>query len=172
MLLSREESERRLTSPRNLLNVLPRDNSAVVQLHKTNGRGAAIPQSLKVIASVLAKTEPHQEIKDALNIKTIGSKNPDVVSAVERTTERIRDMALERLMLSLGIINDETLSNCGAKDAAIVARNLAGVVEKLTPKDLQGQSGVTLVVYAPQQRSEKHYETIDVKAIPQLGASR
>ena len=163
MLLSKEESERRLNSTRNLLNVLPRDNTIVMQRH--NGRGPAIPQSLQIIAGVLAKTEPHQEIKDALDIKTIGSKNAAVVAAVATTTSRIRDLALDKLMASLGIINDETLSNCGAKDASTVARNLAGVVEKLSPKDA-ASSGVTLVVYAPQQRKETHYETIDVKAGP------
>jgi len=170
MLLSKEESARRLASPRNLLNNLPRDNSIVMPLHKSNGRSVGsknTPQSLQVIAGVLSKTEPTREIVDALDVpaSALHSRNPEVVSAVERTTTRIRDLALDKLMASLGIINDETLFNCTAKDASTVARNLAGVVEKLSPKDA-ATSGVTLVVYAPQQRQETHYETIDVKASP------
>jgi hypothetical protein len=66
-------------------------------------------------------------------------------------------------MSSLGIISDETLSSCSAKDASMVARNLAGVVEKLSPRD-QATTQATLVIYAPQQRDERHYQTIDVVA--------
>jgi hypothetical protein len=74
-------------------------------------------------------------------------------------------MALDKLMASLGLVNPETLSTCGAKDASLVARNLAMVVDKLTPKEAGDQSRVQLVIYAPQRKTEKHYETIDVHAI-------
>jgi len=179
MLLDNGEKARRLESGRNLLNFLPKSNCTVVQLHNnhsvapSNGRGiaTAISPGLQVIAGVLAKTEKVSVVARALEINESSvrnaahSKDPEVSSAIERTTEKIRDLALNKLMASLGIVNDETLSQCGAKDASTVARNLAGVVEKLSPKDVMG-SNVTLVVYAPQLRNEKHYDTIEVKALP------
>ena len=167
MLVDREELERRLKSPKNLLNTLPTRATACV-VHKGNGNGrsgavAPVPDSIKIIAGVLAKTESTKEICAALDIapRQIQSRNPKIVAAINRTTEKIRDLALEKLMASLGIIDDETLSSCSAKDASTVARNLAGVVEKLSPKDAVA-SGATLIIYAPQPREEKHYQTIDV----------
>jgi len=165
MILDQEEARRRLNSPRNLLNALPRSSVNFEPLHKTNGRGKAIPQSLKVIAGVLSKTERTEEITDALEIpkSALKNKNPEVRSAIEQTTEKIRDLALNKLMASLGLINDDSLSVCGAKDASLVARNLASVAHQLAPRDTAA-AGVTLVVYAPQQRQEKYYDVIDVKA--------
>ena len=171
MLLDREEMERRLGSSKNLLNNLPpRDNS--VRVHPNHG-GRAIgsknaPTSLKIIAGVLAKTEKVSEVAEALDLSpkvvesSKNSKNEEIRSAVEHTTERIRDMALEKLMASLGIINGETLANVSAKDASTVAKNLAGVVNQLSPREQSGLGQVSLVLYAPKQRNEDHYNVIDI----------
>jgi hypothetical protein len=166
-LVDKKELERRLSSSKNLLNTLPpRDNSVHIGKNGNGTKNAiALPVSLKVITGVLAKTEPTKEICAAFDItpRQIQSRNSEVIAAVNQTTEKIRDLALEKLMSSLGIISDETLSSCSAKDASMVARNLAGVVEKLSPRD-QATTQATLVIYAPQQRDERHYQTIDVVA--------
>lgn len=169
MLIDKVELERRLSSSRNILNTLPlRDNTKVVPLHKTKCHATAqpVPQALKVIAGVLAKTEPIKEVAEALDVSTSvvsrAKNGKEVAKAVDAVTTRIRDMALDKLMASLGIINDENLASCGAKDASLVARNLAGVVDKLTPREQAG-TNVQLIVYAPKQRSEEHYDTIDIK---------
>lgn len=172
MLLDKAELERRLNSGNNILNKLPkRDQSTRVPLHITKQNGTKnIPTPLKIVAGVLAKTEPAKEIAEAFDMsvgsvrRAANSDNKEVSAAVERTTAKIRDMALDKLMQSLGIIDDTTLADCSAKDASQVARNLATVVNQLSPKD-QHQSGATLIIYAPRQKSEEQYQTIDVQAV-------
>lgn len=170
MLIDKEDAARRLNSPRNLVNTLPgRDTSVIVR--PTNGRPPGTkttPQSLRIIAGVLAKTEGVTAVAAELEIgpKVVsnaknGKGSDEVASGVEAGVQRIRDAALDKLMLSLGIIDETTLSNCGAKDASIVARNLAGVVERLSPREQAG-TNVQLVIYAPQQKREGHYEVLDV----------
>lgn len=173
MLLDKADKEKRLQSPKNLLNNLPeKDRTDRRPLHVTKKPGTKnIPPSVKTIAGVLAKTEPIKEVAEVLEIspatvaRAKNGKDKSVRSAVEQTTERIRDLALDKLMDSLGIIDDTTLANCSAKDASQVARNLAGVVHQLTPKDTKGDGNVTLVFYAPQQRKENHFRTIDVNYV-------
>ena len=175
MLLDKADLERRLKSPRNILNLpqIQRQRCAIVQLHNHNGRtkGATnIPSPIKIMAGVLAKTESAKDVADALDIskssvyKASGTNAPaEVKAAVDNTTEKIRDLALDKLMGSLGIINDETLANVSAKDASSIARNLATVANQLSPRDAVA-SGATLIIYAPQQRQEKHFPVIDVAA--------
>jgi hypothetical protein len=122
------------------------------------------------MAGVLAKTEPIREVAQALDISEstvsrMSGRNSPVAAEVKATTEKIRDLALDKLMDSLGIIGEETLASCGAKDASIVARNLAGVVQQLTPRSEVNQSGVTLVIYAPRQKNESQFEAIDVRSV-------
>ena len=174
MLLDKADLERRLKSPRNILNLpqLQRQRCAIVSMPR-NGRtkGATnIPSPIKIMAGVLAKTESAKDVADALDIskssvyKASGTNAPaEVKAAVDNTTEKIRDLALDKLMGSLGIINDETLANVSAKDASSIARNLATVANQLSPRDAVA-SGATLIIYAPQQRQEKHFPVIDVAA--------
>ncbi|MFZ2196994.1 MAG: hypothetical protein WAV13_04625, partial [Thermodesulfovibrionales bacterium] len=121
-----------------------------------------------IIAGVLAKTEKVSEVSEALDLSpkvvesSRNSKNLEVRSAVEHTTERIRDMALEKLMASLGVIDGASLVGLSAKDASIVSKNLAGVVGQLSPREQNGLGQVSLVLYAPKQRNEDHYNVIDI----------
>ena len=175
MLLDKADLERRLKSPRNILNLpqLQRQRCAIVSMPR-NGRakGATnIPSPIKIMAGVLAKTESAKDVADALDIskssvyKASGTNAPaEVKAAVDNTTEKIRDLALDKLMGSLGIINDETLANVSAKDASSIARNLATVANQLSPRDRGDASQATLIIYAPQQRQEKHFPVIDVAA--------
>jgi len=173
MLLDKDDKEKRLQSPRNLLNLLPRNAVAFRPLHVTKQIGTKnIPLPLKVVAGVLAKTEPVKEVAEVFDISESsvraaknGKGNSDVRDAVAATSEKIRDLALDKLMSSLGIINGETLGNCTAKDASVVARNLAGVVGQLSPREKLDGNQVTFVIYAPKQKTEEHFQTVEVQAI-------
>ncbi len=167
MLIDTEELKRRVGSDRNILNNLARDTSVHRPAHPSVKR-ARIPTPLKVVAGVLARQEGNVTAAREFGISTstvsrakLGSDR-SVADAVDEASSRIRDLALDKVMASLGIIDEEKLENCGAKDASIIAKNLAFVAERMSPQTKSGTT-VQLVVYAPQQREERQYNTIDVR---------
>jgi predicted transcriptional regulator len=82
-------------------------------------------------------------------------------SAIEDALEIARNKALDRLMTSLGLITDDKISALNAKDISLFAANMARVVEKTIP-DRDRQQNINLVVYAPELRNEKAYETVEI----------
>lgn len=168
MLIDNDELKRRVGSDRNILNGLVSDNSIHRSAHPSVKR-ARIPTPLKVVAGVLARQEGTVAVAQELGISTAtvsrakNGRDSSVEEAVDEASSRIRDLALEKVMQSLGIIGKEKLSDCSAKDASIIAKNLAFVADKVSPQS-KSPTTVQLVVYAPQQRDEKQYNTIDVHA--------
>jgi hypothetical protein len=64
-------------------------------------------------------------------------------------------------MTTLGLITDDKLSGCSAKDLSVIASNMGRVVEKTLPK-AEAPDRLTLIVYSPQVRSENSYASVDV----------
>lgn len=80
---------------------------------------------------------------------------------VKKTLDSVRDTALERLMSSLGLLTDDKLSGCSAKDLSVIASNMGRVVEKIQPKETQPDN-INFIIYAPELKQEKYYETVEI----------
>lgn len=80
---------------------------------------------------------------------------------VERMINSVKDRALDRLMASLGLLNDDKLSGCSAKDLSVIASNMGRVVEKIQPKEIQADN-INFIIYAPELKQERAYETVEV----------
>jgi hypothetical protein len=74
---------------------------------------------------------------------------------------KVKDMALDRLMSSLGLLSNDKLSGCSAKELSVIASNMGRVVEKTTPKQVEDER-INLIIYAPQLKREDSYRTIEV----------
>jgi DNA-binding XRE family transcriptional regulator len=81
--------------------------------------------------------------------------------ALEDAIELAREKALNRLMCALGLLTDDKISSCDAKAISHIAANMAKVVEKTMPDDKK-QQVVQLIVYAPEQRSEKSFNVVEI----------
>lgn len=92
-------------------------------------------------------------------IKT--GKVPIDEEKVGKTISEVRDRALDRLMSSLGLLTDDKLSGCSAKDLSVIASNMGRVVEKTFPRS-EGSDKINLIIYAPELRQEKSYNVIEV----------
>jgi predicted transcriptional regulator len=75
--------------------------------------------------------------------------------------ENIKDTALTKLMMTLGLINQEKLEDLDAKGLAQVGSHLAKVSQSLTPQQNAGNQ-VQLVVYAPQMRDEGRFKVKEI----------
>ena len=167
MNIDKAELDRRIASTKNVVNRLNGKPTTVHKpIEKPNVRGPNVPTEVKVVAGALAVQTSVREASEALDVsmgvvrEAKNSSNPEVKQGVSDALERVRDLALDKLMNSLDLMTNEKLNEGSAKDLAVVAANMSRVVEKTSPR--AEAANVQLVVYAPQQRQEKQYKVVDV----------
>ena len=80
---------------------------------------------------------------------------------VEKSLGNVRDKALDRLMSSLGLLTDDKLSGCSAKDLSVIAANMGRVVDKTLPKS-ESSDRVNFIVFAPELKQEKSFNVIEI----------
>jgi hypothetical protein len=101
-----------------------------------------------------------------LNILTINNIHSGKTKGIDEdrvkeVTNRARDLALERLMASLGLISDDKLSGCSAKDLSTIASNMGRVVEKIQDK-VEQSDNINFVIYSPELKQERAFDVIEV----------
>jgi hypothetical protein len=177
--LTTEEARRRLASGKNLVNSLPTNGShppraslvetKVLLLGRSERK--KIPDLLKAKLGTLAHFENQHKLEEefgvsqpviskAKNGKVGGS---DIQDRINMNLGLVRDKALEKLMSTLGLIDEAKLMDQDAKGLAHVASSLSRVVKDTAPAEIgSGDTKVQVVVYAPQQKDERKFEVIDV----------
>jgi hypothetical protein len=80
---------------------------------------------------------------------------------VAQVINTVRDRALDRLMQSLGLLTDDKLSGCTAKDLSLIASNMGRVVEKIQDKT-EKPDNINFIIYAPELKQERAYETVEI----------
>jgi len=171
MKITYAELKRRLSSERNIANGVEFRLTRGAD-HRTgrNNTPAPIRDIISTLANVPgAKTVDiaaefgvsHQTVSDYKNGKNggHGSFKPDEKA---ETIEQIKDLALKKLMQSLGLISEEKLTDCDAKTLSGIAANISRVHGALNPVQSAGDQ-VNLVVYSPQLREESKYKIVDVE---------
>lgn len=63
-----------------------------------------------------------------------------------------------------GPVNEENLKAMKPREAVSVAKDLAAIVDRVTPKEKDTGQRVQVVVFAPRQKEEKDYEVVDIDA--------
>jgi DNA-binding CsgD family transcriptional regulator len=173
MQIDAQELERRLNSPKNLVNTVlvpspaaagikvipqePRKNTPQVTDRETRilaGALAAQGESCSLVARELGLTE--QQVHSAKY-----SQKPEIKEPIRNITERVRDLAIEKLMLAMGLMTEEKFDGVPLKDLSLIAANMSRVVEKMSARDAV-TNNFQLHIYAPQQRTESHYKTVDI----------
>lgn len=177
MILSESVALDRLNSEENLVNrfsLTPtKDNVTVMPL----GRGGKesgfknFPQYTRNLIAVMTRSGQMNQVEAAAafgtsqqNVSKIENGLTKSVDekAVESLLAPIRDVALERLQASLGLITDDKLANCKAIDLSNIASNLSRVVDKTLPRTREGGTNVQVVVFSPETRREENYRSIEV----------
>lgn len=184
--------DERLQSPDNLVNrfsripnkvsaILPseplplqkiEDNLTIVE--KKVGRPTGeplVPKFVRTIMAIEARTGSNQ----SSIAKEFGVSQPEVSycktgkvatnkTTVEAVVSQVRDAALEKLMRTLHLIDDDKLSGCGAKDLAIIGKNLSGVVNNMRggSSEQTNNQQVNFVIQQTNPKSEAQYETVQV----------
>lgn len=128
----------------------------------TNGRQSAIelasqfglsPSSVSAYANGATSTSSYHDTPN----------RPHINQAKERISKRARG----KLLLALSKITGDKLEGTNAKDLAGVAKDMSAIVKNMEPDKEKGpnevDNGPKFVIYAPQFRDERHFETVVVK---------
>ena len=144
MFIDEKELERRLKSEFNLNN---KESVRVGEPQNTTRADPIDRLADKIVAG-----------ESAASISDTGSAFPP--SAEEKPLSKIREMALDKLVAALKNITDDKIESANLRDLGNIASNISRVVEKLSPRDENRQA--TVIIYAPGQKSEKDYDSVDV----------
>jgi predicted transcriptional regulator len=173
MLLTEEQANERLNSEKNLANRFSRSDEGRIEERvinrpgKEQGLGNLSPEAKNEIAirSRLGESQVALANEFGVTQPTVSyierGKTKTDEEKVESAINQVRDKALERLMHSLGLITDDKLSGCSAKDLSTIASNMSRVVEKTIPR-AEVDNKINLVIYAPELRQEKSFKTIEI----------
>ena len=80
---------------------------------------------------------------------------------VDADLDIVKDKALDRLMVSLGLLTDDKLSGCSAKDLSVIASNMGRVVEKIQPKAEQPDN-INFIIYTPELKQERAFQVVEI----------
>lgn len=181
MELTKEQAESRLRSPNNLANKLEqfRNQRKVVN--------DIFSPTININPGRQLPRLPDEAKKEIVNLANSGTqKQSDIarhfgvtqaaVSYLKRAAEdcqdaaktnaelereaSVRSLAIDKMMLAMGLITEEKLAKMNAEKLAYTANQLATVHKCSTEQ--QSKPLVNLVVYAPEVRSEESFKVIEI----------
>lgn len=159
MQISEEELKRRLNSSKNILNT-PASPVKVREIPKRE-QAPPVSKSTRVMAGVLHGTgESAKSVAHGLGMSVSQVRDARALPEARVGIERVRDLALDKLMLTLGLMTEDKFLNSNLKDLSIVAANMSRIIEKTSPRE--GGATLQLIVYTPELKRESQYKVIDV----------
>jgi len=132
-----------------------------------------VPSFIREIAAQAAQFEPTSVVAKNLGLSksqvdqykdgcvTPGEKDTALSQAIDKKLDSVRELAINKLVASLNGINDDKLGKLKATELAQVAANMSKVVDSSAKKD-KGTGVDRIIVFAPEQKTETHYTTIEV----------
>ena len=173
-MITQDQIKERLESPNNLANRFSKVPDIPVPVKRPVGMPPGqkiLPTFIKNTIAIMDKTGTRQKVIGAdfgvtqaavSNIAT-GRTNYDH-DKVGRQLEVVRDLAMERLLSSLGLLTDDKIAKSNAVDISRIAQSLSNTIRVTLPREeKQVATGtIQLTVYAPQLASEKDYKIIEV----------
>lgn len=158
--------EERLEHPDNLCNKL-------VEFRPLHGGGKSVgdvnlPAPLRTLIACAALESSQKSVARAFDVSEGGVskivKREVAEGRVESKNDKIREKALDSLAsLFDQAITAEKLGGMKPREAVSAAKDLAAVVERVSPKTPEGPR-VTFNVFSPRVRSEEEYEVVDIDA--------
>lgn len=170
MLITLEEVEGRLKSSDNLINKLRVEDKP---RHPGNSVGRqSYGQELQVKAAAEAhfKSAKVVSAETGISVRQVEclksgstdgrSQNQALIDLTRQRLDAARDTALDKLMLTLGLISLDKLEKSDGKDLSTIAANMSKIALNATPEMRQG-SNVNILVYAPRQKDIEDFEIIE-----------
>lgn len=151
-------------------------------LEKESKKKVCLNKEEKALLGSLAQQSNAKEVADAFGVSptVVGNaskgivsiesgldkdlkKNVDKITEAGNNTKSIaRELALDNLVQSLGIVNTTAPNIKKASEAAQVARSMAEIVDKLDGGTTNSGPKVAIIIHGHSRKEESSYETIEV----------
>lgn len=172
-ILSATSVDARLNSPANLVNRLAVYRP--LHQHKVNGRVDLPPLLRTIIGAAANVSEDTQKslgdtfgvdqstVSNAKHGKVNGKGNGDLAVKIAQSVDKVKEKAYDRLVsLFENNISEENLATLKTREAISAAKDIAAVIDRISPKSGDNGNKIAFVVYAPRIRGEQEYESIEV----------
>lgn len=183
MTLTEEELKARLDNPRNLANRFSKattaqkhkeDKVTVIDKRKIGSHKDRVDLTVEertlAVAMNRAGLATTRELGPIFGVSQMAISNGNTGKAkvdeerlalLDRQMGVVRDAALDRLMDSLGLLSKEKMESCKPKELSDIAANMGKVIEKTLPKAQRDGAQMNVIVYAPEQKTEKAYRVVE-----------
>ena len=152
------------------------EKTAIVKAHHSGRRIGTKNSSIELhhAAGLLAQSDTIANVANALGLdknsvaqnkhgRTVHNKeNPELKDRLERDLAHVRDKAMDRLLMSLDLLDDDKIGKASAKDISSISSSMAKVMQSTLPKDSNNRLQAQLIVYAPSFVNRQEYEVIEV----------
>jgi len=105
--------------------------------------------------------------KGATSTTSYDTPKSSIIQHINKSRQRAIKKASRTLHGALNAITQEKLDYTDAKDLAVIAKNMSGIIKDLEPPAQtaveDGQKSPQFVIFAPTFRDERSFETIEVK---------
>jgi hypothetical protein len=163
MVITEEEFKRRLNSSKNIINNLPVQNQRTVEIKREHIKREPISITENVAGAVASITGHVDEAARAFGVSVSQTARAARSKAAQEARERVNELALTKLMQTLGLLTIEKMENSDFKSLAAGASALARVIDRLSDKESQTPNqSVQVMLYMPEQRNVSSYKVIDV----------
>lgn len=176
MILAENLVEERLNSTDNLALKMGKGNRVN---HKDAGRKEGDVNIHPVVRSVIsaaARLSTAKEVSEDFNVspaqvhnlkhgKTTGTGEvkDEILKGADKELEGVRGKAIQILVDSLGFINADKLKDLKATSLTNVAKDMASVIEKTSPKS-DANTRPSVVIITAERREIKDYQVIEVES--------
>jgi DNA-binding XRE family transcriptional regulator len=82
-------------------------------------------------------------------------------SQVQEKIDQVHDVAMEKLLGTLGFLTSDKMEKCKAVELSVIASNMSKIVGNVRAKDADAPK-VIVQLFAPELKQEQSYKTIDV----------
>lgn len=178
MLITKEQAEKRLNSPDNILNKVERKNShfEIRKLH-AGGRKEGVTTLTKadrLIAGTLGQIYDQssvakdfgitrQHVNNLAHGRTDSRGNGSGTGLAESgILDEVKERALQKVLSAVDLMSDKKLEGCNAKDLAGIASNMSKVYSNVSPKDNNDGARVQVVLYAPRVKEEREFQVVEI----------
>lgn len=161
MFISEEELIRRIGSEKNIAQVDKKEEPLKVVPIPKREYTPTPPKETRTVAGILAGTGASvKSVANSFNMTPSQVRTAIKTPSAQSGIEKIRELAIDKLMLALGLMTEDKFENSSLKDLSYIAANVSRIIEKTSPRD--AAASIQLLVYAPEIKSERMYKTLDV----------
>jgi len=132
------------------------------------------PMEFRVAAGLLTRMDTIKNVAETLGLNhnvvatakngqsVFGKENPDLRKRLDESLSLVRDKAMDRLLSSLDLLDDEKIGKANAKDISSISANMSKVMTSTLPKETQTNVHAQLIVYAPTQINESNFDIVEI----------